>query len=82
MIWLWCVGLGVKLWAGVSFALDWGHSLQHCWVAFTLCVCIMFASLFEDFGASGEHVEIVESEEFVGDPAFGTATTQIHKVCS
>ena len=23
---------------------------------------------------------IVESEEFVGDPAFGTATTQIHKV--
>ena len=42
----------------------------------------MFASLFEDFGASGEHVEIVESEEFVGDPAFGTATTQIHKVCS
>eukprot|EP00731_Ephydatia_muelleri_P023466 Em0015g1049a len=33
-----------------------------------------------DFGASGEHVEIVESEEFVGDPAFGTATTQIHKI--
>ena len=40
--------------------------------------CSLF--LFEDFGASGEHVEIVESEEFVGDPAFGTATTQIHKV--
>ena len=33
-----------------------------------------------DFGASGEHVEIVEMLEFVGDPAFGTATTQLHKV--
>ena len=33
-----------------------------------------------DFGASGEQVKVVESEEFVGDPAFGTATTQLHKV--
>ena len=33
-----------------------------------------------DFGASGESVEIVETLEFVGDPAFGTATTQLHKV--
>lgn len=33
-----------------------------------------------DFGASGELVEIVETLEFVGDPAFGTATTQLHKV--
>ncbi len=33
-----------------------------------------------DFGASGEEVGIVSSDEFVGDPAFGTATTQLHKV--
>ncbi len=33
-----------------------------------------------DFGATGEEVKIVESHEFVGDPAFGTATTQLHKV--
>ena len=33
-----------------------------------------------DFGASGEHVDIVEMEEFVGDPAFGTATTQLYTV--
>lgn len=33
-----------------------------------------------DFGASSEEVKIVNSEEFVGDPAFGTATTQLHKV--
>lgn len=33
-----------------------------------------------DIGASGEHVEVVESEEFVGDPAFGTATTQLHRI--
>ena len=33
-----------------------------------------------DFGASGEHVDLVESKEFVGDAAFGTATTQLHKV--
>ena len=33
-----------------------------------------------DFGASGEHVELVESKEFVGDAAFGTATTELHKV--
>lgn len=33
-----------------------------------------------DFGATGEHVEMVESREFVGDAAFGTATTQLHKV--
>lgn len=33
-----------------------------------------------DFGASGEHVELVESKEYVGDAAFGTATTQLHKV--
>ena len=33
-----------------------------------------------DFGASGEHVEVAETQEFVGDPAFGTATTQLHQV--
>jgi len=33
-----------------------------------------------DFGASGEHVDIVEMEEFVGDPAFGTATTQLYTI--
>ncbi|XP_011404218.2 PREDICTED: protein strawberry notch homolog 1-like isoform X2 [Amphimedon queenslandica] len=33
-----------------------------------------------DFGASGEHVDLVESKEFVGDAAFGTATTQLHKI--
>ena len=35
-----------------------------------------------DFGATGEQVEVVESREFVGDPAFGTATTELHKVSS
>ena len=35
-----------------------------------------------DFGASGEEVEIVEVVEYVGDPAYGTATTQLHKVSS
>ena len=33
-----------------------------------------------DFGAGGESVEVVESQEFIGDPAFGTATTYLHKV--
>lgn len=33
-----------------------------------------------DFGASGENVVLVESKEFVGDAAFGTATTELHKV--
>ena len=33
-----------------------------------------------DFGASEELVQIVSSKEFVGDAAFGTATTQLHKV--
>ena len=33
-----------------------------------------------DFGASGERVEVEESQEFVGDPAFGTATTELHRV--
>ena len=36
--------------------------------------------MFADFGASGEEVEFVEVEEYVGDPAYGTATTQLHKV--
>ena len=38
-----------------------------------LCVCT-------DFGGSGEEVEVVEVQEYVGDPAYGTATTQLHKV--
>ena len=33
-----------------------------------------------DFGASGEHVELAETMEFVGDSAFGTATTHLHRV--
>ena len=33
-----------------------------------------------DFGASGEHVEVAETQEYEGDPAFGTATTQLHRV--
>ncbi len=33
-----------------------------------------------DFGASGESVDIVETLEFIGDPAFGTATTNLHKI--
>ena len=34
-----------------------------------------------DFGAAGECVELIESKEYVGDPVFGTSTTQLHKVC-
>ena len=34
----------------------------------------------QDFGAQGEHVEVVETREYVGDPAFCTATTQLVKV--
>ena len=33
-----------------------------------------------DFGASGEQVEVVETKEFIGDQAFCTATTYLHKV--
>ena len=33
-----------------------------------------------DFGVAGEHVEVEESREFVGDSAFGTATTELHRV--
>ena len=33
-----------------------------------------------DLGGSGEEVEVVEVQEYVGDPAYGTATTQLHKV--
>ena len=33
-----------------------------------------------DFGGSGEDVQIVEVKEYIGDPAYGTATTQLHKV--
>jgi hypothetical protein len=34
----------------------------------------------QDFGAQGEKVEVVETKEYVGDPAFCTATTQLVKV--
>ena len=34
----------------------------------------------QDFGAQGEHVEVVEMREYMGDPAFCTATTQLVKV--
>ena len=34
----------------------------------------------QDFGAQGEYVEIVSIDEYVGDPAFCTATTQLVKV--
>ena len=33
-----------------------------------------------DFGVAGEAVEVVEVREYVGDPAYGTATTQLYKV--
>ena len=36
----------------------------------------------QDFGAQGEHMEVVSTKEYVGDPAFCTATTQLVKVCS
>ena len=36
----------------------------------------------QDFGAQGEHVEVVETREYVGDPAFCTATTQLVKVAT
>ena len=48
-----------------------------------VCVCgvktVHFSSCFSDFGGGGEEVEIVEVQEYVGDPAYGTATTQLHK---
>ena len=35
-----------------------------------------------DFGASGEHVELTESQEFECDPTMGTTNrTELHKVC-
>lgn len=33
-----------------------------------------------DFGNSGEHVEIVETEQYAGDPAISMATTQLYTV--
>ncbi len=33
-----------------------------------------------DFGSSGQQVEIVKTEEYVGDVAFNTATTQLYTV--
>ena len=44
-----------------------------------LVAACMFFSL-PDFGGGGEEVEVVEVQEYVGDPAYGTATTQLHKV--
>ena len=40
----------------------------------------LFFSFSPDFGAAGEYVEMIDKEEYVGDPAFGTATTQLYKV--
>ena len=34
----------------------------------------------QDFGAQGDRVEVIETKEYVGDPAFCTATTQLVKV--
>ena len=48
-----------------------------------MLVVAYFVFLFffsPDFGAAGEYVEMVDKEEYVGDPAFGTATTQLYKV--
>ena len=36
----------------------------------------------QDFGAQGEHVEVVSIMEYVWDPAFCPATTQLVKVCA
>ena len=33
-----------------------------------------------DFGSSGENVEIVNTEQYTGDPAFNIANTQLHTV--
>ena len=41
------------------------------------CVC---STLCTDFRSSGEEVEVVEIQEYVGDPAYGTAITQLHKI--
>ena len=52
------------------------HEVSHGCVCALLCVCT-------DFGGSGEEVEVevVEVQEYVGDPAYDTATTQLHKAC-
>ena len=42
-----------------------------------MCVC---STLCTDFGGSGEEVEVVEVQEYVGDPAYGTATTQLQDI--
>ena len=55
---------------------------QHNSHMYVYCMYMYTSPLFSsvDFGCSGEDVEVVEVQEYVGDPAYGTATTQLHKV--
>ena len=34
-----------------------------------------------DFGSSGEHVQIVATEQYAGDPAYNIASAQLYTVC-
>ena len=34
----------------------------------------------QDYGSSGEHVEIVNTEQFAGDPAYNVANTLLYTV--
>lgn len=46
-----------------------------------VCVLLNYFLLWSaDFGGNGEDVLVVEVQEYIGDPAYGTATTQLHKV--
>ena len=52
-------------------------------VLFVVLICLkccLHVFFSPDFGGGGEEVEVVEVQEYVGDPAYGTATTQLHKV--
>ena len=40
----------------------------------------LFLLISLDFGTGGENVEVIGTQEFLGDPSFGTATTYLYKV--
>lgn len=72
---------GVKVspspvWNSPCIFCEW--VLLYCYSCPSLCPYTPLHS--EDFGGSGEDVVMVEVQEYVGDPAYGTATTQLHKV--
>jgi len=56
----------------------WDNGILGMYCAIDLVLLMVVCGL--DFGAAGECVELVDSKEYVGDPAFGTSTTQLHKV--